>query len=249
MRGLLLLVVILVSTFVESFVVSLNGFRSRSQTFNRMGDPKPNICKTVRSNLSLNGGGGEITASSNNNLYESYLSALANRPVLTKSITAAIITAIGDLLAQQIQFGKLLSLPRLLSFTLSGFVFVGPSVSLWYKWLFESLQPKIENSKSYSKLTTLLPLLLDQTLGVIWFFPLYFLTFEGAESIFYARPFVLANVRRRIVFDLPSIALMNWKFWPFVNYISFAYVPVHLRVLFSNVFSVLWNVFLCSRMG
>ena len=248
MRGLLLLVVILVSTFVESFVVSLNGFRSRSQTFNRMGDPKPNICKTVRSNLSLNGGGG-LTASSKNNLYESYLSALANRPVFTKSITAAIITAIGDLLAQQIQFGRLLSLPRLLSFTLSGFVFVGPSVSLWYKWLFESLQPKIENSKSYSKLTTLLPLLLDQTLGVIWFFPLYFLTFEGAESIFYARPFVLANVRRRIVFDLPSIALMNWKFWPFVNYISFAYVPVHLRVLFSNVFSVLWNVFLCSRMG
>jgi hypothetical protein len=36
----------------------------------------------------------------------------------------------------------------------------------------------------------------------------------------------------------------NWKLWPFANVISFAAVPLHLRVLYSNVVSVAWNAYL-----
>lgn len=33
----------------------------------------------------------------------------------------------------------------------------------------------------------------------------------------------------------------NWMIWPWVSFANFAFVPVKLRVLVTNVFAVLWG--------
>lgn len=38
----------------------------------------------------------------------------------------------------------------------------------------------------------------------------------------------------------------NWKLWPLANFISFAFVPLELRVLFGNVVSVGWSVYVSA---
>lgn len=36
----------------------------------------------------------------------------------------------------------------------------------------------------------------------------------------------------------------NWKLWPAANLLNFSLVPLKLRVLFANVVSVAWNMYM-----
>ena len=38
----------------------------------------------------------------------------------------------------------------------------------------------------------------------------------------------------------------NYKLWPLANAINFSLVPLKLRVLFANVVSVFWNMYLSA---
>ena len=40
--------------------------------------------------------------------------------------------------------------------------------------------------------------------------------------------------------------LASWRIWPVANLINFAFVPVHLRVLFLNLIGVGWNIIMSS---
>jgi len=72
-----------------------------------------------------------------------------------------------------------------------------------------AFQGRIEQSKNkvLKKFKTLALVAMDQSVGVVWFFPLYFLSFELAESLCYWRGFSLLNVGRRLKCDLASILI------------------------------------------
>jgi hypothetical protein len=36
----------------------------------------------------------------------------------------------------------------------------------------------------------------------------------------------------------------SWKLWPFVNVITYSYVPIHLQVLFINIVGIFWTGYL-----
>jgi hypothetical protein len=41
-----------------------------------------------------------------------------------------------------------------------------------------------------------------------------------------------------------QILFVNWRVWPIVNIINFRFVPVHLRVLFTNIVGYFWGIYL-----
>lgn len=44
----------------------------------------------------------------------------------------------------------------------------------------------------------------------------------------------------------PTNQQANYKLWPLANAINFSLVPLKLRVLFANVVSVFWNMYLSA---
>ncbi|CAM9537449.1 unnamed protein product [Choristocarpus tenellus] len=62
--------------------------------------------------------------------------------------------------------------------------------------------------------------------------------------------FPLSNVRKAAIVKVQAefwgMMIMNWKIWPIANFVNFSLVPPELRVLFSNLVAVGWNVFLSS---
>ena len=225
-----------------------------------------------------------------------YQTLLERRPVLTKSVTAGVITAIGDVLAQDLERraalaaaaraaavgssalvvaspSSLLDLQRLFAFTLAGSFFVGPFVHYWYELLWSIRRRLTLRSKTTPQTAiTLLLVFLDQTIGACLFFPPYIFAYEffstaASQVLPLLVPLSLAasalsssgaslplssfigKSQARIRTSLLSILIANWYVWPFINFVSFSFVPEIYRGLFSNIASVFWNVYLCNKMG
>ena len=45
--------------------------------------------------------------------------------------------------------------------------------------------------------------------------------------------------------DFMPLMLAGFKIWPFVSLINFMAIPVENRLLVSNLFGVVWAVYLC----
>ena len=125
-----------------------------------------------------------------------YMTLLTKRPLITKSISAAIVQAIGDILSQTLfaspvmahgQAKPLLDLSRTVSFMLTGFFFNAPYLHRWYQttsrfgYQFQRLR-KLSNTQRVGA-----ELALDQSVGVFVYFPLYFCAYELASSVAYGR--------------------------------------------------------------
>jgi hypothetical protein len=136
---------------------------------------------------SVRGGDGGV-GSSIQQLYGKYMSLLETSPMITKSITAGIVQAIGDFLSQYIE-AKVANVPfvlngsRLQAFLLSGIFFVGPFLHYWYNFLWRIGDWAKLKYKAGKNMQTLLQVFTDQTLGVAIFFPLFFYVFEIADAL------------------------------------------------------------------
>jgi len=212
-----------------------------------------------------------------------YLSALDTHPVMTKSLTAAVISIISDLLAQW------LGLPAGKSFlqevdwisvrnqAVIGFFIRGLPVHYWYMFLarlfrkYESAPapaqrpakllisprspttPAIEqaergDSASADGARSVRPPLwvaaakvfIDQTTYGVFFNWLYFFViglFNGAP---------LALTQAKVAKDFWPLMVANWKIWPLVSLLNFAFVPPNLQVLFGNVVSIFWTAYVVA---
>ncbi|GMI10792.1 hypothetical protein TrRE_jg3083 [Triparma retinervis] len=184
-------------------------------------------------------------------LYSRYQGLLSRAPLVTKSVSAGLITLLGDVIAQWLEsriegyYGW--NVVRMAAFTVAGGFFVGPFVHYWYEVLWAVGRRLPANTPS--KLTTLLQVFLDQTIGVALFFPAYFYVYEACEALFAFRRPMPSVATSKIRADLGSILVNQYKVWPFINFVSFSMVPEQLRVLFSNLASVFWNIYLCSQVG
>ena len=175
-----------------------------------------------------------------------YSQLLTTRPLLTRSITCAIITIIGDAIAQLMET-KTLNPVRASAFFLSSLVFTGPFLHFWYDilWRFKSrLSPSLSDKKR-----TLLTVLLDQSAGVLLFFPAYFLVFDVCESICSGSPRLPTAALGKLSSDLPAILKNQYKLWPLANYLNFSIVPEQMRPLVGNLISLFWNIYLCAAVA
>ncbi|KAJ6408425.1 hypothetical protein OIU84_011690 [Salix udensis] len=163
-----------------------------------------------------------------------YLNLLAKYPVLTKAVTSAILTLMGDLICQfVIDQAPSLDLKRTFVFTFLGLVLVGPTLHFWYLYL--------------SKLVTLpgasgafLRLLVDQFV----FSPIFIGVFLSTLVTLEGRP---SEVVPKLQQEWFSAVLANWQLWVPFQFLNFRFVPQQFQVLAANVIALVWNVILSFK--
>lgn len=180
------------------------------------------------------GKGNDGESNSNWSPFSWYLELLANFPVLTKAVTAALLTLIGDLICQ-LAIDKVPSLDykRTFLFSFVGLAFVGPTLHFWYLYL-SKLIPLPGASGAF------LRLLLDQFV----FAPVFIGIFLSALVILEGRP---SHVVPKLEQEWFSSVLANWQLWIPFQFLNFRFVPQQFQVLASNVVSLVWNVILSSK--
>ncbi|KAL4786559.1 hypothetical protein BJX76DRAFT_105906 [Aspergillus varians] len=161
-----------------------------------------------------------------------YQAKLAKQPILTTSVTSALLFATGDALAQQAVDRKGLEkhdFARTGRMALYGGAAFGPAATLWFRFLQHRVI--LKNTKA----TIIARVAADQCL----FGPLHLTCFltsmaamEGEDPI----------EKWKSTF-LP-VYKANLAVWPMVQLINFGFVPLEHRVLVVNVISLGWNCFL-----
>jgi hypothetical protein len=134
-----------------------------------------------------------VTASSVTSFFRScytrYLENCERRPFLTNSITTCVLAGVGDILAQSLQVSNAVTgissfnWIRWRTFMLTGLLFEGPWVSFWYQGL-SNLGLWMERKfKSGPRQQVLGKVLADQTIGVVIYYPVFFVVYECIGAI------------------------------------------------------------------
>ncbi|MGH0163653.1 UNVERIFIED_CONTAM: hypothetical protein FKN15_045480 [Acipenser sinensis] len=173
-------------------------------------------------------------------LLQQYLLLLKKYPILTKSVTSGILSALGNLLSQGLRRrGKGSSLGKGLEwlgparFAAYGLCVTGPVSHYFYQCL-ELLVP---SSASHCVLKRLL---LDRLIFAPAFLLVFFLAMNFLEGKSWAA------FQNRVRTEYWSALKMNWKVWTPFQFININYVPVQLRVLFANLVALFWYAYLAS---
>ncbi|XP_017307435.2 peroxisomal membrane protein 2 [Ictalurus punctatus] len=171
-----------------------------------------------------------------------YLHLLKKYPIITKSVTSAVLSALGNLLSQALeskkkqkegQSGKDVDVYGPVRFAVYGLVITGPLSHYFYQ-LLELLFPA---SAPFSMLKRLL---LERLVFAPAFLLLFFVvmnTLEGKTN---------ADLQDKLKARFWLALKMNWKVWTPFQFVNINYVPVQFRVLFANLIALFWNAYLTS---
>ncbi|XP_047323263.1 protein SYM1 [Impatiens glandulifera] len=163
-----------------------------------------------------------------------YLSLLEKHPILTKSITSAILTLIGDITCQIfIDQVPSLDLKRTFVFTILGLVLVGPTLHIWYMYLNRLVSVTGASG-------ALIRLLVDQCV----FSPIFIGVFMTSLMILEGRS---SQVVPKLKQEWVSSLIANWQLWIPFQFLNFRFVPPQFQVLFANVVALVWNVILSYK--
>ncbi|KAJ4962941.1 hypothetical protein NE237_022880 [Protea cynaroides] len=173
------------------------------------------------------------TSSSKVGFLSWYLGKLQYRPVITKSITAAVIYTAADVTSQTITMTASESFDpiRTLRMAAYGMVIVGPSLHYWFNFVSKVLPMR-------DVVTTLKKMLMGQAIygpcmSTIFFSVNAALQGENVTEI-------AARLKRDLLPTLKSGVI----YWPICDFITFRFIPVHLQPLISNSFAYVWTIYL-----
>jgi hypothetical protein len=125
--------------------------------------------------------------------YTRYLHLCENRPFLTNSITAGVLAGVGDMLAQYLQAGSVVAgisafkWARWRTFMLTGLLYEGPWMSFWYNGLTKLGRWMESKFQSGPRQQVLGQVVVDQTLGVVLFYPVFLGVYECMGAILAGR--------------------------------------------------------------
>ncbi|KAL4924709.1 Mpv17/PMP22 family protein [Aspergillus undulatus] len=161
-----------------------------------------------------------------------YQSKLAKQPILTASVTSAVLFGAGDTLAQQAVDRRGLEkhdFARTGRMALYGGAVFGPAATTWFAFLQRNIVLKS------NKATILARVAADQCL----FAPVQLTCFLSSMAIMEG-----VDPVEKWKTTFPPSFKANLAVWPLVQGVNFAFVPLDLRVLVVNVISLGWNCFL-----
>ncbi|TNN69624.1 Peroxisomal membrane protein 2 [Liparis tanakae] len=196
------------------------------------------------------------TAALHVRVLQQYLLLLKKYPVLTKSVTSGVLTALGNLLSQTLEARRKASNGSVVSqmdpagaarYALYGLLVTGPLSHHFYQ-LMEAWLPPAE------PLCALKRLLLDRLLFAPGFLLVFYLVMNVLEV---GRPrgqLIVSmgdgNGRRDLEKKMRgsywTALKMNWKVWTPFQFININFVPVQFRVLFANMVALFWYAYLAS---
>ncbi|KAK5770553.1 FAD-linked sulfhydryl oxidase ERV1 -like protein [Gossypium arboreum] len=148
-----------------------------------------------------------------------YLGMVKSWPVLTKSVTSSAIYVAADLSSQTISKSSsepydLVRTSRMAGY---GLLILGPSLHLWFN-LMSKLFPKRDLISTLKKMA-MGQLLYGPTMTVVFFSLNARLQGESGDEI-------ISRLKR----DLLPTMLNGIMYWPFCDFITFRFIPVHLQV-------------------
>ncbi|KAL7839222.1 hypothetical protein SRHO_G00258800 [Serrasalmus rhombeus] len=175
-------------------------------------------------------------------LLQQYLVLLKKYPIITKSVTSGVLSALGNLLSQYLESkkkrkqgrpAKEVDLYGPVRFAVYGLVITGP-VSHYFYHLLEALFPATE---PYCMLKRLL---LERLIIAPAFLLLFFVVMNALEGK------TAADLQDKMKTRFWTALKMNWKVWTPFQFININYVPVQFRVLFANMIALFWYAYLAS---
>ena len=162
-----------------------------------------------------------------------YAQCMDKAPLATKAATSAAIFGASDACAQKLEQVKEPDATRLLTTTAIGGLYFAPAAHVWYAQI-TKLIPK----------NGLKEILTKALLGQIFFGPLVTIVFFAAAC---AQGDGLSTLPAKIKADLLQVQIAGAGFWPFVDLISYAFIPIAYIPLFVNCASFVWTIFLSLK--
>nr|XP_023908606.1 protein sym-1-like [Quercus suber] len=162
-----------------------------------------------------------------------YQAKAASRPILTGSVTSAVLFATGDTMAQQLVERKGVSNQdwgRAGRMALYGGAVFGPAATMWFGFL--QRRVRIPGSPN---LEILARVGLDQCVFAstnLFVFLSSMAIMEGSDP------------QKKLESTYFNALQKNWMVWPVVQFTNFKFVPLDQRVLVVNVVSLAWNCYL-----
>ncbi|KAI8955628.1 hypothetical protein F4801DRAFT_273885 [Xylaria longipes] len=165
-------------------------------------------------------------------MFRWYQRSLAARPLLTQSLTTAVLFAVGDITAQQVVEKKGFEKHEFARtgrmFAYGGVVF-GPAATTWFSILSKRVVLRNKNAEILARVAC------DQLL----FAPTFIGVFLSSMAVLEG-----SSVKDKLEKSYWPALSTNWMVWPFVQMANFKFVPLHHRVLAVNVVSIGWNCYL-----
>ncbi|KAI1364410.1 hypothetical protein F5Y08DRAFT_215375 [Xylaria arbuscula] len=161
-----------------------------------------------------------------------YQRSLAARPLLTQSLTTAVLFAVGDITAQQaiekkgLQKHEFARTARMFGY---GGVVFGPAATTWFNILSKKVVLRNKNAEILARVAC------DQLL----FAPTFIGVFLSSMAVLEG-----ASPKEKLEKSYFDTLQTNWMVWPFVQMVNFKFVPLQHRVLTVNLISIGWNSYL-----
>lgn len=159
--------------------------------------------------------------------WSAYLGALSTQPVLTKAVTAAAISALGNIICQVLLEGEAIDPARMLKFALLNALYITPIIHVWHLVL-----NKFSLFTKPGLVGAMLRLLPDQLLFSPPFnYGLMILLFSSPGNL------VIPGVDEWVDF-----LVSGYKVWPPAILLTFWLVPPDLHLLALNLVNLGWSV-------
>ncbi|KAI9332808.1 integral membrane protein mpv17 pmp22 family [Obelidium mucronatum] len=167
-------------------------------------------------------------------MFKFYDQILRKHPIGTQALTTAGLFILGDVLAQQVveRRNDKHDILRTLKLGAFGGLIAGPSIALWYPFLQKNIKLGTETKNVVARVV------LDQTL----FAPTFLGIFITSTTLMNGHSF--ADVKTRLKDGYSEALINNWKVWPAVQMVNFAFVPLLYRSLVVNTIATGWNTYL-----
>ncbi len=158
-----------------------------------------------------------------------YNESLKTRPLLTKSVTAAVMASLGDALCQIVLQPSQFDFERTLRFAGPAFLFGGVAGHYWYAGLCR-----------WFPNSPLIRTVVDQ----IAFAPAVLALFFSLQGVLENRSG--AEVKKKVKECLPPALAVNYCLWPAAQYLNQRFIPLHHRVGFVSLIGCFWNAALST---
>jgi len=183
-------------------------------------------------------------------LWEPYARFVERKPLFAKMVTASVLMAVGDVVAQGIEHRQKkkkqeeakdnaiqryqfqYDYTRTLRMACVGFILTGPLLHQWYKILDKIV---VGNTRT----AVIKKIAWDQMALT----PVALTGFLSILNLLERKSF--SDLQKKMQRDFLPILLVNWTVWPAAQYVNFALVPANQRVLYVTVLGIFWNSYLC----
>ena len=155
-------------------------------------------------------------------------------PLATKAATSAAIFGASDACAQKLEQVKEPDATRLLTTTAIGGLYFAPAAHVWYGAITKAIPAN-----------DLRAILTKALLGQLIFGPLVTCVFFASACLQSSEG--LRALPGKIRSDLLGVQAAGLGFWPFVDLVSYACLPVDYIPVFVNGASFVWTIFLSFK--